>query len=252
MSPVPSIRLPRLRQTPLATVLLCATLALGGCSSRLGSFTGSLTDIGRSSAPPAGPGDMGDLARRYDARPGEKQPSLAYAERLRANGQHAQAVAVLQRAAVKNVGDREVAAAYGKALADVGRFAEAMQVLSQAHTTDRPDWRVLSTQGAISDQMGKHDRAREFYDQALRIAPNDPTVLTNLALSHVLTRDLAKAEELLRLAARQPKASERVRANLALVQSLRAQAGRSAQTPERKTAKPLPLAPTKTKAPQRG
>lgn len=218
----------RIRPLALAATLVLA-LAAGGCSSRLSGFKGSLGDVAAGGAGQSQPGELPELARRYDARPGEKRASLTYAAALRANRQHAQAVAVLQRASLANVGDKEVAAAYGKALADVGRFKEAMEVLSGAHGADRPDWRILSTQGAISDQMGEHERARDYYRQALQLSPDEPNVLANFGLSYVLTRDLAKAEELLRRAAAHPKADERVRANLALVESLKAQGGRAAQ-----------------------
>jgi Flp pilus assembly protein TadD len=207
----------RRRRLLLLSMLAASALTLGGCSSsRLGQFTGSLSNVGGSSATPAPRMPIADLARRYDSKPGEKRASLEYAAALRLSGQYGQAVAVLQRASIVNVGDREIAAAYGKALANVGRFDEASRVLVQAHTADRPDWRVLSTQGTIADQQGDHPRAREFYAQALAIAPNEPSLLNNLGLSHLLTRDLAKAETYLRQAASQPGADVRVRANLAL------------------------------------
>lgn len=225
----------RIAGASLRVAAIVLALASAGCSSRLGSFTNSLRDVaGQQTIPSTQPIDQ--LARAYDAKPGEKRASLAYAERLRSSGQHAQAVAVLQKASIQNVGDRDVAAAYGKSLADVGRFDEAMKVLTQAHTADRPDWRVLSTQGAISDQTGNHARAREFYTQALQIAPNEPSVLTNLALSHLLTRDVAQAETLLQRAVSQPNATERTHANLKLVQSLRQQA--RTETPRPNAAPP--------------
>ena len=210
--------------------VLVLVLASSGCSSSLSKFKGSLNDVPGPSTREAGaPNALEALARRYDAKPGEKQASLAYANALRGRSQHAQAVAVLQRTSIQNVGDRDVAAAYGKALADVGKFQEAMQVLTQAHNADRPDWRVLSSQGAISDQMGEHQRAREFYTQAMQMAPNEPSVLTNYGLSFVLTKDLAKAEEILRRAASMPNADMRTQANLDLVLSLRGKATNSIQ-----------------------
>lgn len=216
------------RLLPLARTLapaLALALVVSGCSSRLGQFTGSLRDVTTSSTPDGSAGDLQTLARRYDARPGEKAASLAYGTALRSRGQFQQAVAVLQRASIVNVGDREIAAAYGRALGDIGRYDEALRVLGQAHTADRPDWRVLSSQGVIADQMGQHPRAREFYAEALKIAPDHPAILTNLGLSYLLTRDLAKAEELLARASTMPNADPRVTANLAMVRSLRAQNG---------------------------
>jgi Flp pilus assembly protein TadD len=219
-------------------LVLAIALALGGCASGpLSAFRNSLGDT----LPPSQQ-NLDVLAKKYDARPGERNASLAYAEALRAQGQHGQAVAVLQSASIRNVGDKQIAAAYGKALSDVGRFQEASAVLTQAHTEDRPDWRVLSAQGVVADQMGDHTRARQFYSNALDIQPNHPKILTNLALSYVLTHDLAKAEEILQFAAKQPEADERVSANLALVEKLRAnQPSTHAQKQGQKTNEPLPL-----------
>lgn len=201
----------------LATLLI--GVALGGCSTNLKDYTGSIGNMSLSA--PAG-ASLEALAARYDARPGEKRASLEYGAALRARGQLPQAVAVLQRASVSNVGDREVAAAYGKALVDAGRFEEALAVLGQAHTEDRPNWQVLSAMGSIHDQLGKHEQARELYHRALQIAPKQSSVLNNLGLSYMLTQELGQAETTLAEAAAQPGADERVAANLALARSLRA------------------------------
>jgi Flp pilus assembly protein TadD len=54
----------------------------------------------------------------------------------------------------------------------------------------------------------------------LKIVPDEPTVLSNLGLSYVLSRDLPKAEEILRRAYAGGKADSRVRQNLGLVVGL--------------------------------
>ena len=58
------------------------------------------------------------------------------------------------------------------------------------------------------------------YESALRIAPDEPSVLSNLGLSYVLSRDLPKAEETLRRAQATGRADARVRQNLALAVGL--------------------------------
>jgi Flp pilus assembly protein TadD len=93
-------------------------------------------------------------------------------------------------------------------------------VLGRAHTPDQPDWRVLSVQGAVLDQMGRHDEARRYYSTALKMVPDEPSVLSNLGLSYALSKDLPKAEEILRQASEQKGAEPRVRQNLALVVGL--------------------------------
>ena len=68
--------------------------------------------------------------------------------------------------------------------------------------------------------LGRHDDARRYYASALKIAPDEPSVLSNLGLSYVLSKDLPKAEETLRRAFASTKADARVRQNLGLVVGL--------------------------------
>jgi Flp pilus assembly protein TadD len=68
--------------------------------------------------------------------------------------------------------------------------------------------------------MGKASEARARYRDALDIMPNEPSVLSNLGMSYVLTGDLRTAETYMRQAAGQPTADSRVRQNLALVVGL--------------------------------
>ena len=63
-------------------------------------------------------------------------------------------------------------------------------MLSRAHSPDNPDWRILSVQGTALDQLGKHEEARRYYASALKIVPDEPSVLSNLGLSYVLSREL--------------------------------------------------------------
>ena len=212
------------RTWPVATVrrlalgvMLVATL--GACKREVMDFSASLAG-NRAFSEDGLRAEAERLGRAYDRKPGERTTSLRYAQVLRQLGQHGQAVAVLQRAAIANLNDPEVSAAYGKALADVGRYQEASEVLSRAHAPDRPDWRLLSSQGTVADQMGEHARAQQFYDAALQVAPGEPTVLANLGLSYALSKRLADAERVLTQAASHPRADERIRANLALVLAL--------------------------------
>ena len=50
--------------------------------------------------------------------------------------------------------------------------------------------------------------------------PGEPSVLSNLGLSYMLSKDLPKAEEALRQAYASPKANAQVRQNLGLVVGL--------------------------------
>jgi Flp pilus assembly protein TadD len=128
---------------------------------------------------------------------------------------------VLEHATIAHPNDKALIAGYGRALADNGNFQQAFDVLSRAHTPDDPDWRILSAQGAVLDQLGRGEEARQYYASALRISPEEPSVLSNLGLSYVLSKDLPRAEETLRRAHGRADADSRVRQNLALVVGLR-------------------------------
>ena len=208
---------PRFRAAPVLSVVLL--LGLCGCQTDgLSDITGSLGDKSEGAAPAQSPDFYRD---RYRAHPDSVEAALAYGKALRANGQRSQAVAVLEQAAIAHPKDKALLAGYGRALADNGDFQQAFEVLGRAHTPEDPDWRILSAQGAVLDELGRGEEARQYYAHALRIVPDEPSVLSNLALSYVLSKDLAKAEETLRRANSRPDADPRVRLNLALVLGLR-------------------------------
>ncbi|MGO7586224.1 tetratricopeptide repeat protein [Rhizobium ruizarguesonis] len=160
------------------------------------------------------------LGQAYEKNPRDPVTGVNYANLLRMNGRDTQALAVMQQVAIANPGDRNVLAAYGKAQAAAGQFQQALDTIGRAQTPDRPDWKLISAQGAILDQMGRASDARQRYRDALDIQPNEPSILSNLGMSYVLTGDLRTAETYLRSAASQPTADSRVRQNLALVVGL--------------------------------
>jgi Flp pilus assembly protein TadD len=207
----------------LGMVALAALLsgALAGCKT-----TGSSDTTGSISSPAAPRSDADwrrdseALGARFRANPRDADNAIRYAQALRATDQRAQAAAVLETAALHNPDNRALLGAYGRALADAGNFKQALEVLERAHSPDQPDWRVLSVQGAVLDQMGRHEEAQRYYASALKIIPDEPSVLSNLGLSYALSKDLKRAEATLRRAAESGRVDKRVRQNLALVVGL--------------------------------
>jgi len=210
-------------RTRLALTACLAALALAGCQGRggPGDITGS---IGQTASQPRNPADWQAERERWSARyngnPKDREAAFRYARALRALDQHAQALAVLQGAVLVHQNDRELLGAYGRSLADNGRLKEADDVLSRAHSPEQPDWRILSAQGTVADQLGDHGRAQQLYDTALKLAPGEPTIMSNLGLSLALSRRLPEAERVLREAVGSGKADARVRQNLVLVLGL--------------------------------
>lgn len=219
----------RRRSFRTARLIACVALLGGIAMTAAGCVTTGLGEAtGSIAAAPATPRSETDWRRiadeqgaRYRANPGaEPDTALAYAQALQALGERTQAVSVLQQASMRNPNNTAVLGGYGRALADVGNYAQALEVFNRAHSPDQPDWRILSAQGAVLDQMGRHQEAQRYYSSALKIMPDEPSVLSNLGLSYALSKDLPKAEATLRRAVERPGADPRVRQNLALVVGL--------------------------------
>jgi Flp pilus assembly protein TadD len=206
----------------LASAAVTATLAagLGGCQT-MSDITGSITSSKAEASVDADPRRAVEVhGERYRANPKDADAGLRYGQALRASGQRVQAVAVLEQATIANPGNKALLAGYGRALVDNGNFKQGLDVLNRAHSPENPDWRILSVQGTALDQLGRHDEARRYYTSALKIMPDEPSVLSNLGMSYVLSKDLPKAEENLRRAYGSARADTRVRQNLGLVVGL--------------------------------
>ncbi len=183
-------------------------------------ITGALPPASADHPEADGRRDVDVYGQQYRANPTNRDVALRYAQALRATGQRAQAVAVLERASLENPRDKAVLGTYGRALAEAGDYNQALEVLARAHSPDQPDWHILSAQGAVLDQMGRHAEAQRYYLTALKIVPDEPSVLSNLGLSYALAKDLRSAEATLRRAAERRPVDTRVRQNLALVVGL--------------------------------
>ena len=204
-----------------AAVAAVLAMAVAGCASKSSDdVTGS---IGAGNAPRSDTEWRASLevwGARYREKPNDADVAMGYARALRATDQRAQAVAVLEQATIRNPHNMPLLGAYGRALAEAGDYNQALDVLSRAHTPDNPDWRILNAQGAVLDQLGRHAEAQGHYSAALKIVPNDSSVLSNLGLSYALTKDLKRAEATLKRAAAGQRVDPRVRQNLALVVGL--------------------------------
>lgn len=187
------------RGLSLAMAVVATGLLAGCATNRSGSdpmTTGSV---------PKGQVAADEWTRRYQATPDDPNVALGFAEVLRRDGRPQQAVEVLQRTLVQNPKNGVVASAYGKALAEAGAFEEALKVVRDANSPRTPDWRLTSAEAAIQDQLGHPAEARRLYDLALKLSPDEPSVLNNLGLSYVLTNELPAAEKVLRRAAAPPR-----------------------------------------------
>lgn len=213
---------PALRATLLAALTLVLAAGVSGCANKrltTGSVDRRTTPVAQMTE-----ADLDRAVERYGKayvrNPKSRDTALAYAEVLSMTNRTNQALAVMRKTAIYHPRDRAVLAAYGKALASVGKFDTALDAIRRAQTPEYPDWKLVSAEAAILDQLGKPDEARTLYSKALDIKPDEPSILSNFGMSHVLTGDLKTAETYLRKAVGMPGADSRVRQNLALVVGL--------------------------------
>ena len=218
-----------------ASIVAVVAATAGGCSSITSianrDVTGSVSPTAAAATTSAQRSeadwrkDIDVYSARYHNNPKDAEAALRFGTALRATGQRAQAVAVLEQAAITNPGDRALLAAYGRSQVDNGNYQQGFETLSRAHTPDNPDWHILSIQGTALDRLGRNDEARRYYNNALKIKPDEPSVLSNLGMSYLLSKQPANAEQALRRAYEGDRSNMRIRQNLALAIGLQGRVG---------------------------
>ncbi len=211
----------------LAAGALC--IAFGACTQ---SSTSSLEELVNAGNMPksetvgsvsADPKD--DLAKattywgkEFTKNPRDPKAALNYAKNLKAMGEKRQALAVLQQASIFHGGNRELNSEYGRLALEFDQISLAQKLLEQADDPTNPDWRVISARGTALAKQGSYRSAIPLYERALALSPEQPSVLSNLALAHAMDGHPDRAEPLLKRAARAGGGDDpRVTQNLALV-----------------------------------
>ena len=210
-----------------STAMALAMLAvLGGCANGPDRMTTGSVNRAASNAPleQMSAGELASateqLGQAYARDTRNKDVTLRYAQVLQMTGRNDQSLAVMRKLAIDHSRDRQVLAEYGKALAAAGELEPALDAVRRAQTPEFPDWRLLSAEAAILDQLDQKQEARALYRRAMDMAPNEPSIQSNLGMSYVLEGDLRTAEQHMRRASEMPGADSRVRQNLALVVGL--------------------------------
>jgi Flp pilus assembly protein TadD len=166
--------------------------------------------------------DASTLAAAYNANPSDTKAALAYARVLRSSGAKTEALAVLdQTAAATKEPEPALTLERGLLALDVGHTGKAETLLKDAADAKVADWRVHSGLGTVFANRGRQQEAQAQFAKALALAPDHPSILTNLALSYALDGKMDEAEKLLRRAQRTNPRNPQVQQNLALVLGLR-------------------------------
>lgn len=206
------------------TMAVAACLALGACAQQGGEIA-SLSDGSAVDDAGPGPGATPAKAIEYWGKAFSKNPrnakiALNYARSLKAMGDKQRALAVLQEASIFNGNDRNINAEYGRLALELDQIGVAQKLLEAADDPAHPDWKVISARGTALAKEGRYQDAIKFYERAIVLAPDQPSVLNNLALAYAMVGNADKAEPLLKRAANTGGHDPRVSQNLALVLSL--------------------------------
>jgi Flp pilus assembly protein TadD len=208
-------------------IVVAACLMLAGCAQGVGedgADAGMLGFSGVANLAEGVPQDpqkaVGYRGKEYAKDPRDLEKALSYAQALKTTGQKQQALAVLQQASMLHGSDRRLASDYGRLALELDQVSAAKRLLEAADDPANPDWRVIMARGTVLAKETKYGEAIPFYERALALAPDHPSVMNNLALAYTMNGDAPKAEALLRSAAQANGANAKVRQNLALVLGL--------------------------------
>lgn len=172
-------------------------------------------------AAPAGP----DL----DVKP-EVASAIREARALRGAGKKAEALARLDRTPNADK-DLALLGERGLMALELGELAKAETLLKKAQNASKPDWRMQSALGAALSANGRQQDAQVQFAKALAHAPDQPSILNNLALSYALDGKHEEAERILRQAAGKGGDAQ-TRQNLALILGLKGKVDEARQLTE--------------------
>ena len=95
---------------------------------------------------------------------------------------------MLQQASVYHGTNRALNAEYGRLALEFDQVSLAQKLLEQADDPANPDWRVISARGTVLAKQGVYKDAIALYQRALTVAPEEASILNNLAMAYVVAR----------------------------------------------------------------
>ena len=156
-------------------------------------------------------------SREFDKDPADATAGVELANALRLLGRYEEAANTAARVLVLHPDNQAARLESARAFIEMNQGFYALDPLKKAQAAAPRDWTVYMLEGVAHEQNQQPDEARAAYLQALALSPNNPAVLSDLALWYAKRSDTGQAEQLLRTAVAQPSANAKERQNLALV-----------------------------------
>jgi Flp pilus assembly protein TadD len=223
----------------LAACLTISAFGLAGCETTqslqvdplaVSGRTGSAPDIGYDgvmhiAAASRSSGDFGNAVNLYrhaaTIAPANPEPLVALGDTLLEMGKPDEAIVSYNAALKLNPNYPAALRGLAKAYLKTGRPELASSPLAIAYQATPDDPKLLQLIGVADDYIGQHVNAQERYQQGLKIAPMDRSLILNLALSLALSEKFDQAIAELRPIAYAPNASPQERQTLALIYGLK-------------------------------
>lgn len=210
---------------PVLAVLTCA-IALAGCAGGPGSplTLADLQPAAATSSPEQPKSELQKAAQywgdQYQKNPTDAQAAINYARNLKALGAKEQALGVLQASHQSNPTNKTLNSELGRLALEQDQVSAAQKLLEQADDPVNSDWKTVSARGTVLAKQGKYREAISYFERARQMAPEQGTILNNLALAHAMDGRADKAESMLRDALAKAPGDDRISHNLSLVLSL--------------------------------
>lgn len=157
------------------------------------------------------------FAKQFNQDPTNAKMGIYLSTALRSMGKYKEAADMAHRVLLFAPDNVDALLAAGRAHIGGNDAFQGIAPLQHAAELKPKDWQPWSLLGVAYDNTRRPDDAQAAWAKALALSPDNPNVLTNMAMSRVQSGDFAAAEPLLRKAAAQTGAGMQVRQNLALV-----------------------------------
>jgi Flp pilus assembly protein TadD len=169
-------------------------------------------------------GDYAEAARLYE-RAAERDPKsvgalVGLGKAYTALGQYSRAQNALIRARMLNGRNPEVLNELGNLELQQMHPKIAIEHFDDALKLDRDNLVALTGKAVSLDYLSRHLEAQEVYRTALKTYPTNFALLSNYALSQVLSGDIGAGINLMEELLRDPTNGETVRANMAIAYAL--------------------------------
>lgn len=159
-------------------------------------------------------------ARELDVDGGDVEAGVQLSQALRSMQNYDDAIAAIQRTLTVAPDSVEALLELAKSHVGRGQGFYAIDPARRVQQLSPRDWRAPSLLGVAYEQAQRDEEALAAHRLALSLAPENPSVISNLALFQATHGQPAEAEALLRKAIARPGAPMAVRQNLALVLGL--------------------------------